>query len=502
MKILVLIPSQDYRNQAGARIRYGRIATHIAGAGHELRLENIDAFDPLAADCDVMIISKCHDARALLCAAAAAQRGIKVGIDLFDDYFSQRHDSRLSRMRGWFDQMLRFCSFVLCSTPAIATVAHRYRMDLPAHVMNDPAGEAPPTDIAARLAGKLAAARETGQLQLCWFGIAGNPHFPVGLHDLAVHGRSLGALADAGFAVTLRILTNVKAVDAATLARLMALPVTIEIEAWSEKRETAALQESIACFLPVNAQNFSIAKSLNRAITALGNGCQVISAGYPLYAPLGALIYRDVGAFAADIEQGALALSGGSLDRYGETIAQHASAETEAGNFLAFLQALPETPPMRREGFAPIAVIHGVASPTAAHDLAHRLDGLSVGTPLSAAKLAYDVIFDQGGASDSLTMLVAGKVFPRLTPEAKAMAHPTTVNGRSFWRIGADTAGQPADPARIPLTVQIAAYAGVVAQIRLQMEEAFGPLCCILSETSGMPFTTGPQWQASRQAAA
>src|SRR5687768_3215348 len=101
MKLVVVIPSKEYGSLAGARIRYHRIRGHLAACGIDLFLENIATFDPMSSDCDAICLSKCHDPKSLVVAAVMADRGKIVGIDLFDDYFSDRDDSRLSPYRRW-----------------------------------------------------------------------------------------------------------------------------------------------------------------------------------------------------------------------------------------------------------------------------------------------------------------------------------------------------------------------------------------------------------------
>ena len=102
MKLTVLIPSEEYKAYAGARIRYGRLLQELAPHGVTLALENIADFSPDDQSYDVLLISKCHDARALVAAAAACGAGKLVGLDLFDDYFSQEADSRSHRRTAFF----------------------------------------------------------------------------------------------------------------------------------------------------------------------------------------------------------------------------------------------------------------------------------------------------------------------------------------------------------------------------------------------------------------
>jgi len=502
MKITVLIPSDEYRTQAGARIRYGRIAPILETLGHSLVLEDIGTFDPRHADCNVLIVSKCYDARSLLCAATVSQRGVFVGLDLFDDYFSQRHDSRMGRLRGWFGQILRFCDFILCSTPAMATIARQYHPGLPTHVMNDPAVDFRRDHMAGLLTHKLADARERRIARLCWFGLGSNPHFPVGIHDLEVYGHSLASLAHAGFDVELKILTNARALDASALQRLNTLPVRIDIEEWSEFREMEVLLDSIASFIPVNAQNFSIAKSLNRAITALSNGCQVISAGYPLYAPLDKLVYRDMEDFAADLASGQPRLSPDSLDAYTRIMERFACPDIEAASLAAFLEGLRASERAVSRAVPTLALVHGTTTTGAAHKLVQSLGGLSVSTPFCAAKLGYDVIFTGTANGDELSMFVSNKAFQRVLPDVLSKARPNSAGGQTFWRLFGEAEALPVDVPPLPPSTQMAFYSNMLDHIHGQMEVAFGPLCLLLSETSVLPFMPPITWQTDGRAAA
>ncbi|HZU51293.1 MAG TPA: hypothetical protein VE968_05380, partial [Sphingomicrobium sp.] len=171
MKLTVLIPSEEYRNNAGARIRYGRIAPELERHGVRLTFEDISKFDARTVNCDLLLVSKCYDARSLVAAEILSRRGLRVGVDLFDDYFSQIGDSRMVRFRGWLRQMLARSDFALCSTLAMQKVIERYAPSVAVHVLNDPA---PPIDearLAAILREKRDEARASGRLKLAWFGV-------------------------------------------------------------------------------------------------------------------------------------------------------------------------------------------------------------------------------------------------------------------------------------------------------------------------------------------
>lgn len=491
MKITVLIPSEEYRLNAGARIRYGRIAPRLAAAGHQLVLEDINSFDPLTATCAVAIISKCHDARSLMCACVLGARGIKVGVDLFDDYFSQMHDSRMARYRDWLAGLVHRIDFVLCSTPAMVKVAHRYHASLPVHVMNDPMAPQAIEQFNDSLKRKGIAARDNRTIDLCWFGMGDNPHFRVGLSDLAAFGSALAEPSKRGFDVRLKVLTNSRALDADGLSLLSRLPVEVTVEEWSPAGEAAALAQATACILPVNAQHFSIAKSLNRAVSALSAGCQVIAMGYPLYAPLKSLIYREILSLAVDLEDGRALLRPETFATYAALMDSWASPENEASRLASFLEErLADCESHESATLPPIAIVHGKVTSGAVHKFGQRLGALAVRSPFCAAKLGYDVFFGGAIGQRSLDMFVTARTVDRLRPAAREKARKAgMIANQHVWALSARGEPENIDWSDAPLAVQLAVYAETINEMHRQIEEAFGSIAIIVSETSPHAFS-------------
>lgn len=490
MKVAVLVPSEEYKNYAGARIRYGRLRPELERLGIDLVLQDIGEFAPEKDRSDAILISKCHDARALVAAAAACEHTL-VGVDLFDDYFSQVADSRLLRYRNWLTQLLPFCDFSLCSTPAMAEVVETYGDGLPIHVANDPAPEMNVAELPALLRSKLAHVRNGGTLQLGWFGVGDNPHFNVGLSDVAAYAGILASLGSAGMDVELTILTNARALTAEGLALVHQVPVRTRIEEWSEARERELLAKVFACFLPVNAQGFSAAKSLNRAVTGLSSGCQVISVGYPLYEVLDDLIYRDAAAFLGDVAAGSMKHSAQHIERYRSAIQAIASPDSEAKALANFLEGLNRP---RRNQDAMLALVHGHATNGAAHKSVRASGGLSVGTPYCASPLGFDVLFRRAGSD--LVMLVSDRAAKRVAPALRyrlkvSQAEP---DGK-FWIVPETENGEPAaatpqaDSRAAPLPFQLACYGSTMSRISERVQEAFGPCRLLFSESSPLPFS-------------
>lgn len=490
MKIIVLIPSEDYRLNAGARIRYGRIVADLAAAGHQLVLEDINDFDPVGAECSVAVLSKCHDARSLMCARVLMGRGIPVGVDLFDDYFSQTHDSRMARYRDWLDALVPVIDFAMCSTPTMAEVAHRYRADMPVHVMNDPV-DSLGLDLASILRSKQATAKNDRTIDLCWFGMGDNPHFRVGLSDLAAFADELIVPVELDYNVRITVLTNARALDAEGLAMLSRLPLDVSVEEWSPNGEAAALSRATACVLPVNAQHFSVAKSLNRAMSALSGGCQVLTLGYPLYEPLEALLYDDISSLCRDLDAGTLLLRPETLPIYDQLKDRFASSANEANRLASFLEGrLSAERGQNEAGMPRMAIIHGNLTSGAAHKFAQRLGALAVRSPFSVAKLGYDVFFGGRIGQPNLDMFLTERSISRLLPEVRGkLRNAGTIGTQQVWALSARGDPGDIDWSEAPLTLQLAMYATTIRDMRQQIEAAFGPIAIILSEQSPHAFS-------------
>lgn len=487
MKLIVLVPSPEYLNNAGARIRYDRIAPRLAERGVELTMQEIGGFAPDTTGADVVIVSKCHDPVAIVVAAMLAGRGILVGVDLFDDYFSRPEDSRMARYRTWLSQMLAECDFALCSTEAMAAVARTYRPDIAAHVMNDPAPE-PAIDLSAVLGRKLREVQERRSMTVAWFGVGDNPHFPVGLRDIANFNGALQELGRSGLDVGLRVLTNRRALGPQGLELLANLPLRTSIAEWSEEREIELLERAFAVFLPVNSQPFSKAKSLNRAITALSFGCQVLSVGHPLYEKLDPLIYRDADELIGDLEQGTMRLSPKRMTTYRRLMKKFASPEGEASAFVDFLSKFRR----RKPDTSPLVVLHGHSTSGAAHKLVQRLGGLSVASPACRTGLGFDVVFK--ATATGLSMEVSEKAVQRVKPKGGKLARIADAAASGWLEPTDDRAIAAHRAIKMPdvsLPLQLASYRGWLEEMRDRMTATFGPCRFIISEMSNLPFSPG-----------
>ncbi|MEX0409744.1 hypothetical protein ABGN05_29340 [Aquibium sp. LZ166] len=393
MRITVILPHDQQRTSPGVRIRYERIVPHLKRLGHRLELKLIDELRTTeAARSDIYLFCKCYDIRSILLAEYFTAQGKQVGVDVFDDYFSQI-DNRLTHLRSWMHRVSRHIAFFLCATEPMRARLSEIAPHIAAHVLNDPFDEFDLIALRSSTKSRAELARRSKSVEIAWFGTGDNPYFPVGLDDLCAYGDTLAGFRRYGLAPRLRVLTNTRAMTPQRLERLARLPVPTELEEWTLERETALLRTSFVTFLPVNAQPFSTVKSLNRAVTALANGTQVLSAGYPLYRELDPFIYRDVADVAVDLMRDRLRLREQALPSLAAWFARLADPRNETKRLIEFLSGLsePSITALDRSASPPIVVLHGSGNAAPQHKFVQRSKMYSAAAPFQDAQMNYDL---------------------------------------------------------------------------------------------------------------
>ena len=130
MRLAAVLPGDSARGNAGVRIRYDRLRPRLEALGHRLDFVTIDRFrdENTPLDADLYVFLKIYDARSLVLARRMRAEGRRVGIDLFDDYFSPSPDPRLVHLRRWFRDMRPALDLVLRGTPALAAPSSMCRV--------------------------------------------------------------------------------------------------------------------------------------------------------------------------------------------------------------------------------------------------------------------------------------------------------------------------------------------------------------------------------------
>lgn len=393
MKLLVVVASKDSLCSAGTRIRYRRLSDALAQRGCALEVLPIEQLDGASVAADAVVISKVMTVRSIVLARRLRQRGVRVGVDFFDDYFSQKRLSGTQPQQIWLSQLVGQLDFALCSTAVLADVLTVSLPGLPVHQLPDCHGDRLKQleSLAESLRYRLRRVELSGELPVLWFGMGDHPLFEVGLADLAQHADQLRRLQETGLRVNLSVLTNERALTAEGLQRIRQLPVPATVEIWSEARESAGLGQSVLAFLPVADTPFSRAKSPNRAITALEHGCQVLTSATPVYSMLAHFIYTNPAELLSDLAQGRTHLRPDTLDAFHTCLQQQANPSREAERLCGFLAGL-QAPVMVAEK-DPVCVINGLRPARLPASRSGEPSAFWVRSPLSKSEPGDDLSF-------------------------------------------------------------------------------------------------------------
>lgn len=433
MQILFLVPTKQHKVTAGSRIRYDRLKDE-SGYFDAVVLSMDEVTDADLAACSVCVFSKTYSISAIAMAETLRARGVVVGVDLFDDYFSQDDDPRLTIFRNWLRRFGPMFQFALCSTATMQRVVARLVPGLPVHVLPDPYPEIDPQAVSASLARSLELTRETGIIEAVWFGIGSNPFFPVGIQDLCAYSWSLAELAAGRFKVQLKILTDEASLTAANLARIGRLPVPYAIEKWTVEGEQEVLDQALVAFVPVNGQSFSRAKSLNRALTAISGGAQVLSPGFPLYRDLGRAIYTEASGLLADIDRGECRINAGNVGEIGRLVASVSDLDSVLTTLFLFLTRHQRSgkrgqAPVGSDALPDAAILYAFDQERAMSQPVAKAGIVSIRSPYMRSERVLNVRLDYEGGRD-----LAVWVLPTLVPHLAASLRAGLSEPRKFGK--------------------------------------------------------------------
>jgi hypothetical protein len=484
MKICIVIQSEPFRESAGMRIRYDRFRAHL---GEDDTIEAMTCADLAAAkslDHDAYVFCKTFDTSALLLARKLRAAGKVVGQDLFDDYFSQTSDTRLERFRQWLRDMAPVTDFALCSTSRMGEVLRQYMPDTQIAVIEDPVIGFDADRVGSAADQKTAAAAAKRQLNVLWFGIGDNPFFRVGLADLAACDAQFALMEQLGWKVNLTIVTNRRPFEGAGAEILRPLSVPFELIEWSEAAEEEALAAATVAILPVNGQAFSRAKSLNRAISALNAGCQVLSIGYPLYERLGEVVYRSARELISDLEAGRPRLCGAKIDLLAKRLKSLADPAAAASAIVT--QARRAKARAGQTASGPVCLIHGRSSSIGLHKNVSAIGGLSVKTIFTRQGWNFPVRFDRCGID--MVMRVTPQIAHKFSLPLCDASVATAIGGMDFVDVDGPALGlrklRVHLPAQSSPVIDLAIYEDVMRFAQEGCSAAFPGADILISDAS------------------
>ncbi|MCB4412047.1 hypothetical protein [Synechococcus sp. MU1611] len=349
MRITFIVPSPQWLTAAGVRIRYKRLEPFFDKKGCIICIIPVqDVRVRLIQEADFVIISKVFSTDSLYIISLCRTLGVKVGIDLFDDYFSEPKLSVFRKFHDWLELASKIIDFILCSTDRMKHVASKFiNPDLIYKINDTKDPNISFSETKSFVEQKSKTVSDSKSFNVLWFGIGDNPYFNVGINDLSNYSNALFQINKISPLINLTILTNERALTAKNLTRISRLPMQAKLDIWTEAKEINYLRDANLAFMPVSHQRFSIAKSSNRCLTALTYGCQVLSNGFDLYSDLSKLIYQSTRDFVADYKNGTFRFNQDTISVFETICSTSYDCEAEVGKFLTFLQSKVFTLPAR-----------------------------------------------------------------------------------------------------------------------------------------------------------
>ena len=341
MRIIFIVGSPQSLTAAGVRIRYKRLQPFFHDKQFSTSIVPIqDISERDIQESDVVIISKIFSSDSLHIIALCRSFGVKVGIDLFDDYFSDYRLSVFRELRDWLELASKAADFLICSTKRMKHVASQFIQPESVHILNDTKDpQVTFSETKTLVDQKSNYMSHDKSLNILWFGIGDNPYFNVGINDLSSYSNALFQIKKLTSSINFTILTNERALSATNLAKISRLPIKPKLEIWSDFKEFEYLKNTHLAFMPVSHQNFSIAKSVNRCLTALTYGCQVLSNGYELYSDFSDLIYSSTREFATDYTNSSFKFNQHTLPVFKDICKNSYDCEEEVTKFVHFLES-------------------------------------------------------------------------------------------------------------------------------------------------------------------
>ena len=209
MTIAILINGYSAINQAGTRIRYKRLVELNGLLDQDIKIVTSMEDIMMIKDLKTLVIGKVMNSLAIAIAKVISEQNIAVGIDVFDDYYSNCL-TITSYQRYWLTTIDQYVSFYLCSTKRMQEVLNDLTLR-PIYVLEDPISKSfSRARVKRLLQEKQETLATTNTLKITWFGIGDNPIFPVGIEDLHAWFDALVELKSTGRNIQLNVLTNKK----------------------------------------------------------------------------------------------------------------------------------------------------------------------------------------------------------------------------------------------------------------------------------------------------
>lgn len=214
------------------------------------------------------------------------QMGYKVGIDIFDNYYSSSNALDSFGVRSVWNAALKIVDFITVSTNYIRScildlLDRQHSRQAIIFLLSDRVPGNTGNQNPKQAVDKWnALAADEIPFTVSWFGIESNPYFSVGLDDIYANSSTLlliknlvGAVWGNHSTFLFNLCTKNLPESHRLCSALSSIGIPTRFIEWSKDSCSNLLKSSHLAFLPTNNSDFVLSKTHNRLTNALNEGC-------------------------------------------------------------------------------------------------------------------------------------------------------------------------------------------------------------------------------------
>ncbi|KGF71773.1 hypothetical protein DO97_15665 [Neosynechococcus sphagnicola sy1] len=308
MKILGIVLSIN-QDSAGLRQRILPIFYSLKHREYNIEIKELKSIskkehiDQIASEYQLVIFIKIFDDLAYCAARAIKDRGIKIVLDLFDNYLPYSRRAWEFGLKRMYIRMANIADIVTCSTNFLASALENEGIKN-IKMIPDPIQPSLRTTTAkvdnkdsSNISWLEKWNTSDNTLRFAWFGLSGNPYYRAGIVDLAeIADTFLSCLTKLEKSKTIELVICCESNPSLSYVfeRFRSTAIRIKWLAWSQEIEDSLLANSHCILLPTNRSGFASSKTHNRASKSLLSGCLVYCSEMPGYDDISEFCFNSI----------------------------------------------------------------------------------------------------------------------------------------------------------------------------------------------------------------
>jgi hypothetical protein len=299
---IIWVLEQISESNAGYKVRTKPITDALNNYGFSIDIIQLSDFianyQTLKSSYEIVVFSKLYKDIALLLASDLKKSGKILVLDLFDNYLTYSPSSLARGLQRRMATIVSLANGVIASTENMKQIVQKLGHQNVVHI-GDP--------IQPNLNGDQFLNKwysSSNELIFTWFGISGNPFYNAGLMDLIESVRRIANLfrqLEPIYQCRLVICTNNNPEIVRVLEVMRSHSIPTSFQLWEVETFETLMSQTHCVLIPTNKTPFVMAKTHNRASTALMSGCLVLVDDHPEYNQLVPHVYQNWSSCSSDL---------------------------------------------------------------------------------------------------------------------------------------------------------------------------------------------------------